>query len=326
LSLITGVISGIQGASAAHNAANAQVKGYTSAAGDVNAAVTAANPGITSAAQAAGAGVTGAASQAATGATAAANTAIAGVSPYTSAGANATQTLGGMMAPGGQLNTPFNASMMAQSDPGYQFQEQQGQNALARSAAASGLTGSGGTLKAAMRYNQDYANTAYNNAFNQYQTQNTNTFNRLSTVMGMGQQAGEYAGNVGTQAAQYGGNINTGAAQYAGTLNNTAADNVANNQIQAGVYSGNAAIGAGNATAQGDMNAANAWNGMLNGVGSFANTAMMGGFSGGGSTLGGMMGFGGGGPNANTPYFNPATGGAYGSTPAPPASNTGTMN
>lgn len=211
------------------------------------------------------------------------------------------------MAPGGQLNTPFNASMMAQNDPGYQFQMQQGQNALARAAAAGGLTGAGGTLKAAMRYNQDYANTAYNNAFNQYQTQNTNTFNRLSTVMGMGQQAGEYAGNVGTQAAQYGGNINTGAqqyagstnvgaAQYSGNINDQAANTVANNTIQAGVYTGNTDIGRGNAIAQGDTNAANAWGGMLNGIGQAGNMAMMGPLGGvslgGGQTLGGAMGYG----------------------------------
>lgn len=52
-----------------------------------------------------------------------------------------------------------------QNDPGYQFNLEQGQRGLDRSAAAAGGLFSGAQLKAASQYNQDFANNYYNQAY-----------------------------------------------------------------------------------------------------------------------------------------------------------------
>ena len=53
------------------------------------------------------------------------------------------------------------------------------------------------------------------------------------------------------------------------------------NTLNAGLYTGNTPIGVANALASGDIGAANAWNGMLSGIGSAANSALTGGLTGG---------------------------------------------
>lgn len=340
LSGVGAVVNGIQGSRAAHNAADAQGRAYDAAgklvqdtAAQVNPGITAAadaaGTGVTDAARAAGAGVVSAAGDAATGATTAANTAIAGVSPYTSAGSTAATTLAQLMAPGGDLTKTFSAADMSKLDPGYAFRLQQGQQALARAAAAGGLTGAGGTLKAAMRYGQDYSSNEYTNAFNRFQTQQNATFGRLSTLMGMGDQASQWAGNVGVNAAQYGGNLKTGAAQYEGSTNTGAAewaggarmnatDLAAQNTLSAANYAANAMVGKGNSQAQGDMNASRAWSGMLGGITNSAEAAsMMGGQDG---MLGGLMNYGSFDPSGATQYqYAPVAGpGQTFNVPLPP--------
>jgi len=52
-----------------------------------------------------------------------------------------------------------------QADPGYQFRLQQGNQALERSLAAQGLSGSGAALQAAQEYGQGLANQTYNDYF-----------------------------------------------------------------------------------------------------------------------------------------------------------------
>jgi hypothetical protein len=76
-----------------------------------------------------------------------------------------------------------------QTQPGYQFSMQQGQQALERSAAAKGGALGGGTLKALTQFGQNTADQGYQQAFNNYQTDTSNRYNRLSTVAGMGQNA-----------------------------------------------------------------------------------------------------------------------------------------
>ena len=313
-SLITSVIGGIQGASAAHNASTALQTGYGQAGTTVTNAVNQVNPGIISTAGTAGQGVTTAAGQAGTGATGAAATGAAGatsaandlttaLNPYISAGATAAE---GLTA----ASQPFTASMMSQYSPAYQFQLQQGQQAAARQAAAMGVTGSGGTAKALQQYAQNYAGTAFGNAANIY----NQNFQRLATVAGMGQSAATTAGQTGVQAAEYGGTLGENAAQYAGTAgmqgaeyagnaNINATNLAAQNTLSGAGYLANTQIGAGQAQAQGDLGAASAWNGMLGGIGSTLNSAA-------------MMGFGAGGgwspSNIGTNFGNMMSGGGYG--------------
>lgn len=77
--------------------------------------------------------------------------------------------------------------------PGYQFQLQQGQEALDRKAAAGGGFYSGAALKASQGFGQDLASTTfdkeYNRAFNAFQTDRANTLNPLQALAGQGQTA-----------------------------------------------------------------------------------------------------------------------------------------
>lgn len=120
----------------------------------------------------------------------------------------------------GSLLTPFTADYMKQYSPAYQFQLQQGQQGVLNSDAAGQGALSGAALKDLISYNQNYANTAFGNAFNQYQTQQGNIYSRLAGIAQLGQAAAANTGQQGTalagQAAQSAQNIGT--AQAAGQI------------------------------------------------------------------------------------------------------------
>ena len=82
-------------------------------------------------------------------------------------------------------------------DPGYQFGMQQGQNTLNSQLTARGMRNSGAALKAAARYGNDYGTTKYNEAWNRVNSDNTNAFNRLASVSGLGQTGASMVGQAG---------------------------------------------------------------------------------------------------------------------------------
>lgn len=104
--------------------------------------------------------------------------------PYRDAGVQALDTIQNDPS----FNQNFNMSDF-QQDPGYQFRMQQGQQAIERSAAARGGLNSGDTMKALTKYNQGEASNEYQNAYNRYTTDQSNRFNRLASVAGIGQTA-----------------------------------------------------------------------------------------------------------------------------------------
>jgi hypothetical protein len=133
-----------------------------------------------------------------------------------------------------QLNTDpsltagfsYDASNL-QNDPGYQFQLQQGLQALQRSQAATGITG-GAAAKAAEQYGQGLAstsyNTAYNRAFNTFEANQGNKRNTLLSLAGLGQTGVQQAGQAGANYANNASDItqgigNVGAAQSIGLGN-----------------------------------------------------------------------------------------------------------
>ena len=126
------------------------------------------------------------------------------------------QTMGGQF---GSMSTPFSGTNW-QVDPGYQFRLNEGQKALERSAAARGGLMSGGTLKAIQGYGQEMGSQEYGNAYNRYNNDQTNLFNRYASLAGMGQtatnQVGSYGANMANQMGQNYGDI--GNAQSAGTI------------------------------------------------------------------------------------------------------------
>jgi hypothetical protein len=110
--------------------------------------------------------------------------------------------------------------MFKTMSPAYQFQMQQGaQGTLSQDASGSGAL-SGAALKDLTSFNQNFANTSFNNAFNQYQTQQSNTYQRLMGVATLGQGA---ASNQSTGASNFGASIgqsatNIGTAQAGGVM------------------------------------------------------------------------------------------------------------
>lgn len=90
----------------------------------------------------------------------------------------------------GYLQHQFDATDLAKGlAPNYDFMLQQGQMANQRAANVGGGALSGNTLQGLQRYTQDYAGNAYQNAFNNYQTQRNNIYNTLSNIAGIGQNA-----------------------------------------------------------------------------------------------------------------------------------------
>lgn len=168
------------------------------------------------------------------------NQTYASEAPYRDAGAAATGKLSDLLGTSGNtkadgygsLTQPFTgADYLANQDPGYQFQLQQGQNALQNSQAAQGGALSGAALKGLINYNQGAASTGYQNAWNRWNTQNTNTTTRLGALASLGQAAGT--------------NSASGASNFANGISNTI-------------------TGAGNAAAAGTVGASNAISGGLN--------------------------------------------------------------
>ena len=141
--------------------------------------------------------------------------------PWRAAGATAVGQLSNLTQPGGQLGPDSHFSYNdLYADPSYQFRLNQGMQAVQRSAAAKGGLLSGGALKGLSDYAQNSASQEYNNAYGRWNNDNTNTFNRLSSVAGLGQTANQATAQNGQAAT---GNITNlvtqGAnAQAAGTV------------------------------------------------------------------------------------------------------------
>lgn len=137
-----------------------------------------------------------------------------GAPSRTGGGTAASSTAGGY----GSLNAPFNMNTFRSLTPQYKFNLQQGaQGTLNQSSSAQGAE-SGAALTSLQSYNQNYANNSFNTAFQNYQTQQNNVFNRLSTMAQTGEAA---ASNQASGASTFAGGIgqsvtNTGTALGAG--------------------------------------------------------------------------------------------------------------
>ncbi len=175
-------------------------------------------------------------------------------------GPSAGTTPGGSSGMGyGSLLQPFTADYMKLYSPAYQFQLQQGQQGVLNADSSNAGALSGAARKDLIGYNQNMANTAFNNAFNQYQTQQGNIYQRLAGIAQLGQAAASNTGQQGTALA----------GQVAQSVQNV-----------------------GTAQAAGTVGSANAWSGALSNMSYmpwlFANSSAA--SAGGGSTLGGFGG------------------------------------
>ena len=141
------------------------------------------------------------------------------LNPYRTAGNDALAQLMGKMQPNGFFNQTYSGQDIY-DDPSYQFRVNQGTNAIQGGAAAQGGLLSGATLKALQNYGQESASQEYQNAYNRFNADQTNQYNRFYNLVGMGQNAAAQTGNAGTQTAQaIANNTMQGAnSQAAGTI------------------------------------------------------------------------------------------------------------
>ncbi|MFK7336392.1 DNA transfer protein p32 [Acinetobacter baumannii] len=139
--------------------------------------------------------------------------------PYMNAGTDALKSLMGGMGENGQFMQTYNGQDIY-NDPSYQFRLNQGLDAVQSGAAAAGGLLSGATQKALANYGQNFASQEYQNAYNRFNADQTNTYNRLSNIVGLGQNAAAGVGNAGIQTGQaIANNTMAGAnAQAAGTI------------------------------------------------------------------------------------------------------------
>ncbi len=139
----------------------------------------------------------------------------------------------------GSLSKPFTMADY-QADPGYAFRLSEGQKALDRTNAAKGKYFSGQAIKGLTDYNQDSASQEYQNAYNRFNTNQTNLYNRLAGLSGTGQTSANTLATTGQNTAANIGNLQTGIgnAQAAGQIGSanawsTGLNNVGNNAMQA---------------------------------------------------------------------------------------------
>ncbi|MCY1528583.1 hypothetical protein D9M68_636930 [compost metagenome] len=126
--------------------------------------------------------------------------------------------------------TPFSMADF-NADPGYQFRQQQGEQAIERMAAARGGLNSGRAAKDLASFNSGLASQEYQNAygrynndyltgFNAFNTNQNNIYNRLMGVTGVGQSAANALAGVGSNTANQIGNnmLQAGNAAAAGIV------------------------------------------------------------------------------------------------------------
>jgi hypothetical protein len=155
-----------------------------------------------------------------------------------------------------QLTSPFSMSQAdLEATPGYQFNRTQGLKAVNNAMGARGLMNSGAVMKGAANFATGLADSTYASQFNMDQQNKQNAYNKLMGVAQLGENAAAQTGSFGTQIA----------------------GSVANNTI-----------GAGNATAAGDIGVANSIGSIGNSLSQYYMMKSM--FGGGGGDSGGIFG------------------------------------
>lgn len=170
--------------------------------------------------------------------------------PYREAGYQALKDIGAqqgyLTAPGGTLKPFTAADLKSNLAPNYEFMKNQGLGAITQNVNVGG--GGSNVDLARTKFAEDYASNAYQNALSNYvtqqqigfgqgQTNQTNIFNKLASIAGLGQTS---LGSTGNQSVVAGENI------------------------------GNMISNAGTATGAGQVAAGNLWGGTANTIGQMA--------------------------------------------------------
>lgn len=172
------------------------------------------------------------------------NATTANLSPYLTTGNEANQQLQTDLGLGsntsaagyGSLTAPFTLQSL-QNTPGYQFQLQQGTQALNQSLGAQGQLFSGAAIKEGQDFASGLADSTYNQAYSNYLAGNQQTYNQLAGTSGSGQNAATNQGgfaaglsSIGTPTLQNTGNITA--------AGNNAGNTAVNNSLAGALYGG----------------------------------------------------------------------------------------
>ena len=152
--------------------------------------------------------------------------------PYQGVGQQGVNNLN-QMANSGYLTQQFGPQQLQGNlAPNYQFGLSQGQQANTQASNAAG--GGSNVNRSNQMFTQNYAQNAYQKAFDNYLAQKTNLYNQNIGLIGVGENAAQNAGNA---------------------------------QLGIGTNISNITQGIGNATAAGQIGTANAYSGAVSGVG-----------------------------------------------------------
>lgn len=218
-------------------------------------------------------------------------------SPWTSAGREALNELGGLIGWGNLSNPGTNGSLWTyggdptgqfrnsansklslfknnlygvgdkfEADPGYAWRVSEGNKALDRSAAAKGGLYSGGQLKALTDYNSNVASNEYGNWWNRNASATDRYINLLSGISGSGanMQSGVNSANTGltSQQGNYlmaGGNAAMAGANAADARLWGGINSAAQNLLTGGLYYGMYGGGGTKPTLSEGQNSSNLW-------------------------------------------------------------------
>lgn len=187
------------------------------------------------------------------------NTTQQNIAPYLGVGNSAASAI--TNAAGLNTSNPLTSALLSpitmdqatlEQTPGYQFEKQQGLEAVENNSAANGLGVSGAEQKAAAQYAEGLASSNYEQQFNNAVTNQTNQFNKLQTLVGTGQSSAVGQGQISANVAS----------------------NIGNNTIGAGNAAAASSIATGNAISGGINNAVG-----YNYLNSATNSAANGGYS-----------------------------------------------
>ena len=159
---------------------------------------------------------------------------------WMTAGRGAVNQLASRLRPDGDLVRNFSMADF-QQDPGYEFRQAEGMRGLNNSAAARGNLLSGAALKAASRYNQNFASNEFGSAYGRFKGNQDSQYNKLANLAGIGQVASTQNGQ---NALQFG-------------------QNVGNALMDGAAVMGRNITGAGNARASGYVAQASTWGNAL---------------------------------------------------------------
>lgn len=148
--------------------------------------------------------------------------------PYREAGYGALNQINTMLP---SFTKEFtSADLIKNLDPSYKFMLEQG---LGATGQAMNVGGGGSNVDLArQRFAQEYAKTGAQQAFNNYQTQQSNIYNRLSNLAGIGQAAQSQANTLGSNTANALSQLGIGGASALG------AGQIGSANAMAGAYGG----------------------------------------------------------------------------------------